>query len=261
MINQVKYFEYKIKTGDTFSNLIFKMFGYSMNDRRYAENKEYLLTINPHIKDPDFIKAGDVLHLDILPSLPKPLVKKQSNSTSTDNSPKINEIHTNNQIKSVTKHVSPQNMENFWALSWLEQNSNYLTIPGGIAMTANENLLSGGNLSLINSVSDNFANYKSGIITKGQYDYRRKVALDKFKQNIGPMEKFLFGKNTTHETIRIARTGGVPATQHITRNANRINRLASLAKGGGIVLTGVGVAASCMQIANSQNSHEKMKSL
>jgi len=71
------------------------------------------------------------------------------------------------------------------------------------------------------------------------------------------MEKLLFGKNTTHQSIRIARSGGVPATQHITRNVDKINRLASLAKGGGIVLVGVGVAASCMQIAKAKNSHEK----
>ena len=234
MNNQVKYFEYKINTGETFSNIIFKMFGYSMNDRRYAEKKDYLLTINPHIKNPDFIKAGDILHLDILPVPAMPISKNQSNSSSTVNPPKINVKNTNNQIKSVTKHVSPQNMENFWALSWLEQNSNYLTIPGGIGMAANENLLSGGNLSLINSINDHFADYKSGVITKGQYDYRRKIALDKFKKNVGPMEKILFGKNTTHETIRIARSGGVPATQHITRNVNKLNRLAGLAKGGAL---------------------------
>ena len=148
-------------------------------------------------------------------------------------------------------------MESFWALSWLEQNSNYLTIPGGIAMSANENLLSAGNIGLINNVSDHYADYKSGRITKGQYDYRRKISLDKLKKNIGPMEKVLFGKGTPHQSIRIARAGGIPATQHITRNANKINRLASVAKGGGVVLAGVGVASACMQIANTKNTHEK----
>ncbi len=57
--------------------------------------------------------------------------------------------------------------EMFWALSWLEQNSNHLVIPGSIAMGASENLLSGGNIGLITDVSDHYADYKSGRITKG----------------------------------------------------------------------------------------------
>ena len=63
-------------------------------------------------------------------------------------------------------------MESFWALAWLEQNSNYLTIPGGTALGASGNLLSPANVGLINAVSDHYADYKSGGISKGQYDYR-----------------------------------------------------------------------------------------
>ena len=75
--------------------------------------------------------------------------------------------------------------------------------------------------------------------------------------NIGPFEKWLFGKHTTRESIRIARSGGIPATVNITRNVNKLNRLATLSKAGGIVLVGVGLTASCVQIANTQNIHEK----
>lgn len=260
MSNHGKKFEYKIKGGDTFSNIIFKMFGYGINDNRYKDKKNYLLTINPHITNPDLIKAGDILHLDILPLAPKPSNQTISIPLSPimkphklETPPKIANIKTN----FITTHVNTQDMENFWALSWLEQNSNYLTIPGGIAMSANGNLLSAGNIGLINTVSDHYADYKSGRISKGQYDYRRRVSLDKLKKNIGPFEKWIFGKNTTHESIRIARSGGIPATANITMNANKLNRLASLGKTGGVVLVGVGLTASCMQIANTKNIHEK----
>tara|TARA_B110000211_G_scaffold84768_1_gene99282 strand:- start:591 stop:1538 length:948 start_codon:yes stop_codon:yes gene_type:complete len=238
MSYNVKTFEYKIKAGDTLSNIIFKMFGYRMNDNKYSDKENYILSINPHITNPDLIKTGDILRLDISPSVSKTPPPKPP-------------------IKFVTPQVNAQDMENFWALSWLAQSSNYLTIPGGIAMSANENLLSAGNIGLINAVSDHYADYKSGRISKGQYDYRRKVSLDKLKKNIGPFEKWIFGKNTTHESIRIARSGGIPATSNITLNANKLNRLAGLGKAGGIALVGVGVTASCMQIAKAQNSHEK----
>ncbi len=148
-------------------------------------------------------------------------------------------------------------MDNFWALAWLEHNANYLTIPGGIAAGASGNLLSPGNVNLLNEVSDEYAKYKSGEITKSQYDSRRKRALDMFKVNVGPFEKWMFGKNTTHETIRIARAGGIPATANIARYADRLKSLAAVSKGSGIALMGVGVTSACLQIANTMDIKEK----
>jgi hypothetical protein len=148
-------------------------------------------------------------------------------------------------------------MEGFWALAWLEHNANYLTIPGAIATAAGGNLLSPGNVSLIDKVSDHYADYKTGKTTKAQYDYRRKQALDLLKKNIGPVEKLLFGKNTTHQSIRIARAGGVPATANIAKHANRLKSLGAMSKHGGLVLVGVGLTTACMQIANTTDTKEK----
>jgi hypothetical protein len=146
---------------------------------------------------------------------------------------------------------------NFWALSWLEHNSNFLTVPGSIAFGASSNLMSPGNVGLIDEVSDLYAQYKIGKLSKSQYSYQRKVLLDRLKNNIGPIEKLLFGNKTTHESIRIARSGGVPATAHIAKHAARINTLAKVTRNGGLVLAGVGVAASCMQIANTEDQSKK----
>ncbi len=148
-------------------------------------------------------------------------------------------------------------MDNFWALVWIEHNANYLTIPGGIAAGASGNLLSPGNVNMLNEVSDEYAKYKSSEITKSQYDYRRKRALDMFKANVGPFEQWMFGKNTTHETIRIARAGGIPATANIAKYADRLKSLAAVSKGGGIALIGVGLTSACLQIANTTDIKEK----
>jgi len=96
-----------------------------------------------------------------------------------------------------------------------------------------------------------------GNLTKGQYDYKRKLALDRLKKNIGPFEKWMFGKKSTHESIRIARAGGVPATANIAKQAYRLNKIATLGKAGGYVLVGVGLTASCMRIASAQDKGEK----
>ena len=67
----------------------------------------------------------------------------------------------------------------------------------------------------------------------------------------------MFGNQTPHQAIRIARAGGVTATQNISQHANRLKRMASYGRHGGYVLAGVGVAASCMQIADTDSRQEK----
>jgi len=98
------------------------------------------------------------------------------------------------------------------------------------------NLLSPGNINFLNEVSDEYAKYKSGQITKTQYYYRRKRMLDMFRANVGPFEKWMFEKNTTHESIRIAWVGSIPATVNIAKHADRLKNLAAISKDGGVVL-------------------------
>lgn len=221
------------------------MFGCVLGDTRYAEAVKHVLVLNPQISNPDRIRAGDMLRLGVLPVTPQP---------------KPLTIVRPSQIKPpvfMTQSVHPNDMESFWALSWLEHNTNYLTIPGAIATGASGNLFSPGNVSLINDVSDHYADYKSVKITKAQYDYRRKKALDRLRKNIGPVEKILFGEHTTHESIRIARAGGIPATAHIAKHADRLKNLGTVSKAGGVVLMGVGLTAACLQIASTTDNKEK----
>lgn len=139
-----------------------------------------------------------------------------------------------------TPPVFDHHSDYFWALAWLEHNTNSLVVPGSVVTGATSNLLSPANTALIKKVGDLYAEYKKGTISKGQYDYQRKIALETLKQNIGPMERLLFGNKTTRESIRIARGGGVPATAYMDKNFERLNRVAKFAKHGGIVLTGAG---------------------
>ena len=73
MISNNTYYEYKIKNGDTFSGIVHRMFGHAQNDTRYKETVKYLLTLNPQIKNPDRIRAGDMLRLGVLPPTPQPV--------------------------------------------------------------------------------------------------------------------------------------------------------------------------------------------
>ncbi|VAW90000.1 hypothetical protein MNBD_GAMMA17-1409 [hydrothermal vent metagenome] len=238
------YYEYKIKNGDTFSGIIYNMFGRTRNDTRYAKTASFLLALNPQINNPDRIRAGDMLRLGVIPVTPP---RKPPTAPTPP--------------AFITQPTQPGDMEGFRPLSWLAHNSDLLTIPGSVALGASANLLSPGNVNLINKISDLYAEYKTGEITKGQYDARRKKALDLLRKNIGPMDKLLFGQHTPHQVIRIARAGGIPATAHIRQHADRLKRLSSASKYGGIVLVGVGVTAACMEIASTVDSKEKNKIL
>jgi hypothetical protein len=242
-----QYFEYTIRPGDTLSGVLHKMYGVGYRDPRYAGMKDQTLLLNPHIRNPDQIRAGDILRLAADAYICRPAPAPVA--------PVLHAPPGGGRL--ITQDVSPQDREAFWALSWLEHNANYLTIPGSIAFGASSNLLSQGNVGLINSMNDLYAQYKTGTLTKGQYDYQRRIRLNQLKVNLGPTEKWLFGGKTTHQSIRIARAGGVPATANIAKHAQRLKTLSRLANGGGIVLTGVGLAASCMQIADETSQDKK----
>lgn len=259
---QPTYFEYRVKAGDSLSLIMAKFYGVGPRSPQYAPYLKQILALNPHIKDPHLIRVGSLLRLM---SASAPATTPQMTTNSSHPFPSDPFILPSASMCPVEygpqsfmlNNVPVEDELNFWMLSWLAENSNYLVIPGSIAAGAQGNLLSAGNVALIDRTSDLYAQYKSGALTKGQYDYQRRVVLNQFKNNIGPFERWLFGNKTTHETIRIARGGGIPATQNIAKNADRLKRLASYGRNGGYVLAGVGVAASCMQIADTDDRQEK----
>lgn len=254
------YYEYMIQPGDTLSGIIFKMYDIGYGDMRYAKVVENLLLLNPHIKNPNVIKSGDILrlseespHVNVLAS---PFSSKPGFQMATINDLQC-KIAPQTVHSLISEPIQIYDRANFWALSWLEHNSNFLTNPGGIAIGATTTLISKENIGLINDVNDLYAQYKLGELSKNQYSYARRLKLDQLKKNFGPFEKRLFGGKSTHQAIRIAKGGGVPANANIAKHVGRLNQLSKTAKVGGIVLTGVGLTASCMQIAHTNDSQKK----
>ena len=278
-------FEYKIRPGDTLSSLVLQFYMAAPGTIRYKAIIEAIKKNNPHIEDPNFIKAEDIL---VFPTIDTGLDEPQQKLFSSTDYPmpfrgEFNRCTPENPLGRPTHSVprittpfisaksptsvhhppfSNQNVDSeerdlFWALTWLASHSSEVSMPANIFAGSVENLLDKNNLDLIESVSDSYAAYRGGSMSRGQYDYARKKALDTLSNRLGPTEKWLFNGRTSKESIRIARGGGVPATQHIKANAARLAKLAKTAKYGGVVLTGVGLAASCYQVANTTGKDEK----
>lgn len=261
--SQVEYFEYRVKAGDSLSMIMVRFYGVGPRSPGYSKHLNQILALNPHIKDPGLIRAGSLLRL-MASAAPTsaPSIAPNHSPFHSVSAPYMLPSASMSPVNAgpprfVLDSIPAHDELDFWMLSWLAERSNYLVIPGSITLGTQGNLLSPGNVSLIEQIDNLYAQYRSGGITKGQYDYRRRLLLDQFRNNIGPLERWLFGNQTPHQAIRIARGGGVPATQNITRHADRLKRLASYGKHGGYILTGVGVAASCMQIAGTDSRQGK----
>lgn len=242
----VELFEYRIKSGDSLSLLIAKFYNVGFHNPEYSRRLNQILTLNPHVKNPNLIYTGTSLRLA------SPTIPSDANTT----------FNLYNQmclpdIDYLLSKLPKEDEANFWLLSWLATNSNFLTVPGAAVFAAQENLLGPGNVKLIRDIDALYFDYKAGKLTKGQYDYQRKLKLDQLKRNIGSLDKLLFGGKTPHEAIRIARGGGIPATQNIMNNADKLTKLASYGKYGGYVLGAVGAGAACVQIANTDSTQEK----
>ena len=242
----LQYLEYRVKSGDTLAYIISRFYDTAPGSNQYRYRIAQIMKLNPHVINPDRIYAGDFL-----------ILAAESGTEMCTTEDKGKEIFSPPLPSLVLPSVPVDSDADFWALSWLANHSNYLVLPGSTLLGAKSNLLSGGNIGLVENVSDLYAEYKAGKISKPQYDYQRKKSLDLLRKNIGPFEKLLYGDKTPHQVVRIARGGAIPATARIAENAQHLKKLASLAKSGGVVLTGVGVAASCMQIADASSTQEK----
>jgi hypothetical protein len=234
-MNRPLYFEYPVQIGDTLPALIQSVYGSSPPSRHHEEVLQTLQALNPHLRTNQPLQPGMILRLsDCVPA------------------------HVPGGVRPLWLESVRDRSEQraLWALAWA-QHSNLLLAPGGVALGATSTLMSPGNLDLLRRIGDDYALYKRGQLTKGQYDHRRRAAIQAFASNVGPAERWLFQGARTQEAMRIARRGGVPYDHHMQQHLGHLRALSRLAGAGGIVLGGVGVTAACLQIAHALDAREK----
>lgn len=234
-MNRPLYFEYPVQPGDALPALIESIYGSAPSSSHYGEVVRALQTLNPHLDMGRPLQPGVVLRLSdcvpaYVPGGMRPL-----------------------WLESVP---DPSERRSLWALAWA-QHSDLLLAPGGVALGATSTLMSPGNLDVLRRIGDDYALYKRGQLTKGQYDHRRRAAIQTFASNVGPAERWLFQGARTQEAMRIARRGGVPYDLHLQQHLGNLRALSRLTRFGGIVLGGVGVTAACLQIAHAADAREK----
>ena len=157
------YFDYIVKPGDSLARIITTMYGQTSTTPGYRKSLEFLLSLNPQINDPNLIYPGRIVHLGIVPD------SKPANAFARDSASPY-ATRTPPHSHSLPTQITSNDAQYLWALSWLEHNSNSIVIPGSVATGAASNLMSPGNAQLVATVSDLYADYKKGLLTKAQYD-------------------------------------------------------------------------------------------
>lgn len=255
---------YQVKSGDTLSKIIKANYDIAYSDPRYKVAQASVLYFNDSLSDPNEIKSGQLLRLmplaghDSIASCPVPDDFHQQHRAPVATRHRLEPLKPNYQDQ--LQHripTSPQEREAFWALAWLQENYDILSVSTGAGFTAFGGLASQANVAFMAEVKRLYEQKQRGIITGGQYDYRRRKALSAFAKKLGPFEKMMFKGKTAHQAVRIQQSGGLPATVNIDRHIARIGRMANYAKHGGVVLSAAGVGMGCYNISQTQSRQEK----
>lgn len=237
---------YVVKPGDTLSKVILKFYHFKHGTDGYKRAMKQMLLDNPSIKDSNTIKISQTINLRAIDfkGSAKSLVPTKDQE----------------KLESTMKTLSQPEQEIFSLLSVMEEYWGAGSSGTGATFASMGILLGSqgkGNVALLKQVGDAYQSYKSGNLSKGQYDYRRKQLLEKAAKNLGPTEKLLFKGKTAKEAMRINRTKGVRPTAALHQNTRRLSTISKVAARGGTVLTAVNVGMACHQIANAKTDAKK----
>ena len=233
------YFHHVVP-GDTLSGVINTY--YPGNINRMKQYVEQAMLDNPEIKHPDKIKPGQLIVLRTVPS----------NMCLAP----IEPVETR-KVKHLWSLMNPDNQK---AIKETAAIYNGLTLGlagGGTSLFTLEKTLK-SNMSFLNGIPDAYQQYKSGAISKYEFDKIRKLKLNQYTNNIGPMiNKAIYGENQLKNAFKLKPGRSLNPTKSMTQHLNKLSKISNAASKGGVVLAGVGLASSCYQISQAEAVTEK----
>lgn len=257
---------YPVKPRDTLSQILTQFYGIAYGGSEYQAAIKMVKALNPSIKHPDQIHAGQLIKLNskltpeqtaLLCSVPDDFYQEEQTPSSN-----ITQTPTKHFLSPISSShsgypIDPVEQDAYSKLAWMSENYGLLSAPAAGGLNTINGLTNIQITSTIDEISRHYNNYKKGVITQNQYNYRRRLAVQDLSRRLGPFERHLFKGYTAPEALRINRFKAIPATHDIAQHSQRLSRLSRLSSKGGIILTGVGVAAGCHQIAMTDDRHKK----
>lgn len=96
-----------------------------------------------------------------------------------------------------------------------------------------------------------YGSFKAGDISKGQYDYSRRVLILDAKRHLGEFERLLYPKRNVNEVIRIGR-GVLARLDGIKSEINKLGAIRNVAKGAGMALVLIDVGEKIEKIRDAK---------
>jgi hypothetical protein len=235
---------YPVRKGDTLTKIANEQ--YNAFGPAAQEKIDQIMELNPQIKSPDMIYAGHMLLLEFTTGngemeafgLPE-LKQAQQNWNSR---PKSDQEELAVTARAVT------------ALG----TASVVTGVGGTAMGQVETVLSTNKRHYHNAALE-YVRYKRGIIDKPIYDTRRRLHLGYLQDNLGPLEKPLFGNKTVFETFRMSPGRSANPTAPYLRQIDNLDKLRSRIKYGGVALDFVSLGLGIQDIRTTEDPVQKDK--
>jgi len=233
------YFHH-VTPGDTLSGIINSYYPGQAN--RMQDQIKQVLIDNPGIKNPDLIKPGQ-------------LVALRTASTTMCLAPI--DLSETNKVKHLWRIMNPETQKAIKETSPLYNGLSLGLAGGGTALFTLEKTLK-SNMSLLNGIPDAYQQYKSGAITKYEFDKIRASKLNLYTKNIGPIiNKGIYGDTKVKNAFRLPPGRSLHATKSMTQHLSKLSKISSAVSKGGIVLAGVGLASSCYQVSQAETLPEK----
>jgi len=233
---------YAVRRGDTLTGIVQQQ--YNLFGSKTEPVLRRIMEINPEISSPDVIYAGQLIVLRFPWDAPE--IRNSESS----------------ELWSTKETWNKQNRTEQEQMADLAYVYNLLSGAQSVAsggMTAAEHLIK-SNIEPIKEIAENYNRYKAGELTKGQYDYARREAIQRLQKRFGrPAESLLFRGQKANVALRMKPGGGVNATRPFLGQVNHLSKISGLASKGGYVLAGVGLGIACHQIANTPDVIEKDK--
>lgn len=233
-------FFHHVSSGDTLSKIITEYF--PDNTHGMESHIQQVLADNPEVTNPDMIKLGQLITLREPSDLmcPTPIDQKETNYV------KNLWLTMDSQTQKSVKETSPY----YSGLS--------LGIVGGGISTFTLDKTLKSNMSLLNGIPDEFQKYKSGQITKYEFDKFRKAKLDTYTKQVGTgINKLIHSDKNLHDAFKLKPGRSLNPTKSMTQHMDKLTKISKAATTGGVILAGVGLASSCYQISLTESKTEK----
>lgn len=237
--SQDLYFHH-VDPGDTLSGIINTY--YPGNINRMKQYIEQAMRDNPEIKNPNQIKPGQLIVLRTAPSnmCLAPIEPAETR-----------------KVKHLWSLLNPDSQKAIKDTAPIYNGLSLGLAGGGTALFTLEKTLN-SNMSFLNGIPDAYHEYKNGKISKYEFDKIRKLKLNQYTHNIGPMiDKAIYGEGKLKNAFKLKPGRSLNPTKSMTQHLNKLTKISNAASKGGVVLAGVGLASSCYQISQTESVTEK----